>query len=74
MPLFDGFYGNSKAKEALVFYQRDGRFPHGILLEGEEGTGRRKTAVRSVPPLQKNPKGDSPGRADNRAGAGKKIL
>ena len=44
MPLFDGFYGNSKAKEALVFYQRDGRFPHGILLEGEEGTGRRTFA------------------------------
>lgn len=44
MSLFDAFYGNSKAKEALVFYQRDGRFPHGILLEGEEGTGRRTFA------------------------------
>ena len=47
MSLFDEFYGNSKAKEALVFYQRDGRFPHGILLEGEEGTGR-KTFARLI--------------------------
>ncbi len=47
MSLLDGFYGNHKAKEALVFYQRDGRFPHGILLEGEEGTGR-KTFARLI--------------------------
>ncbi|MDD3192723.1 MAG: DNA polymerase III subunit [Oscillospiraceae bacterium] len=44
MSLLDQFYGNSKAKEALVFYQRDGRFPHGILLEGQEGCGRRTFA------------------------------
>ena len=36
-----------QAKEALVFYQRDGRFPHGILLEGEEGSGR-KTFARLI--------------------------
>lgn len=47
MSLLDRFYGNNKAKEALVFYQRDGRFPHGILLEGETGTGR-KTFARLI--------------------------
>ena len=47
MSLLDRFYGNDKAKEALVFYQRDGRFPHGILLEGTEGSGR-KTFARLI--------------------------
>ena len=47
MSLLNRFYGNDKAKEALVFYQRDGRFPHGILLEGEEGSGR-KTFARLI--------------------------
>ena len=47
MTLLDRFFGNNKAKEALVFYQRDGRFPHGILLEGQEGTGR-KTIARMI--------------------------
>lgn len=44
MSQFNQFYGNSKAKEALVFYQRGGRFPHGILLEGEAGSGRKTFA------------------------------
>lgn len=69
MSLLNRFYGNDKAKEALVFYQRDGRFPHGILLEGEEGSGRktfarliaarrivrgRKSSLRPMPPMPEN--------------------
>lgn len=44
MSLLDRFYGNSKTKQALVFFGRDGRFPHGILLEGAPGTGRKTLA------------------------------
>ncbi|MDD2954851.1 MAG: hypothetical protein PHD67_00895 [Oscillospiraceae bacterium] len=40
----DTFYGNRTAKEALVLYKQDGRFPHAILLEGEPGCGRKTFA------------------------------
>ena len=46
MSLLSRFYGNNKVNEALVFYQRDGRFPHGILLEGEAGLGKKTFAKR----------------------------
>lgn len=46
MSLLSRFYGNNKVNEALVFYQRDGRFPHGILLEGEAGLGKKSFAKR----------------------------
>lgn len=89
MSLLDRFYGNDKAKEALVFYQRDGRFPHGILLEGTEGSGR-KTFARLIaaaalcegenppcgqcPPLPENSQRHSSGCADYFVGTGKEIL
>ena len=38
---FDGFTGNEKAKGILSAYVDAGRFPHALLLEGEEGSGRR---------------------------------
>lgn len=38
--LLEPFYGNEKAKQTLVRWMRDGRLPHAILLEGEDGCGK----------------------------------
>ena len=35
--LLEQFYSNDKAKKTLVNFLTDGRFPHTILLEGEDG-------------------------------------
>ena len=37
--LLEQFYSNDKAKKTLVNFLTDGRFPHTILLEGEDGCG-----------------------------------
>jgi len=38
--LLEQFYSNDKAKKTLVNFLTDGRFPHTILLEGEDGCGK----------------------------------
>lgn len=38
--LLDHFYSNDKAKQTLVNFITDGRFPHTLLLEGEDGCGK----------------------------------
>ena len=35
--LLDQFYANDKAKQTLVNFLTDGRLPHTVLLEGEDG-------------------------------------
>lgn len=42
--LLDTFYGNEKAKQTLVRWMRDGRLPHAVLLEGEDGCGKTQFA------------------------------
>lgn len=37
---FEQFYSNDKAKQTLVNFITDGRLPHAILLEGEDGCGK----------------------------------
>lgn len=39
-PLFDTFYDNQKLKQTLIQLLEDGRLPHAILLEGEDGCGK----------------------------------
>lgn len=41
---FDGFAGNDAAKRLLSAYVDGGRFPHALLIEGPEGSGRRTLA------------------------------
>lgn len=38
--LLDQFYANDKAKQTLVNFLTDGRLPHTVLLEGEDGCGK----------------------------------
>lgn len=38
--LLEQFYSNDKAKQTLVNWIADGRLPHTILLEGEDGCGK----------------------------------
>lgn len=38
--LLNHFYSNNKAKQTLVNFITDGRLPHAILLEGEDGCGK----------------------------------
>ena len=38
--LLNNFYCNDKAKQTLVNFITDGRLPHTILLEGEDGCGK----------------------------------
>lgn len=41
---FDGFVGNDEAKRMLSACVDGGRFPHALLIEGPEGSGRRTLA------------------------------
>ena len=38
--LLDQFYQNDKPKHTLVNFITDGRLPHTVLLEGEDGCGK----------------------------------
>ena len=38
--LLEQFYSNNKAKQTLVNWITDGRLPHTVLLEGEDGCGK----------------------------------
>lgn len=40
MELLNQFYSNEKSKQTLVNFITDGRLPHTVLLEGEEGCGK----------------------------------
>ena len=41
---FSDFIGNNKIKEQLTFLQMAGRLPHAIIIEGDEGLGKRTLA------------------------------
>ena len=41
---FEDFVGNEKVKEQLSFLQASGRLPHAIVVEGDEGLGKRTFA------------------------------
>jgi DNA polymerase-3 subunit delta' len=41
---FVDFIGNEKIKEQLTFLQESGRLPHAIVIEGEQGIGKRTLA------------------------------
>lgn len=41
---FEGFIGNQKIKEQLVSLLETGRFPHALIIEGEEGLGKKTLA------------------------------
>ncbi len=43
---FDGFVGNESIKRLLAAEIDGGRYPHALLLEGAEGSGRRTLARR----------------------------
>lgn len=41
---FTDFVGNKKVKEQLTFLQQSNRLPHAIIIEGDEGMGKRTLA------------------------------
>ena len=41
---FTEFRGNARVKEQLVFLAESGRLPHAIIIEGDEGIGKRTLA------------------------------
>lgn len=41
---FSDFVGNGKIKEQLTFLQSSNRLPHAIIIEGDEGLGKRTLA------------------------------
>ncbi len=41
---FNGFAGNEKVKQQLTFLAETGRLPHAIVIEGEDGLGKRTLA------------------------------
>lgn len=41
---FNGLAGNEKIKEQLTFLIKTGRLPHAIVIEGDEGLGKRTLA------------------------------
>lgn len=45
---FFNFVGNEKIKQQLSFLQHSGRFPHALVIEGEEGVGKRTLAKEIV--------------------------
>lgn len=42
--IFTDFVGNEKVKEQLSYLQESNRLPHAIIIEGEEGLGKRTFA------------------------------
>lgn len=38
---FKNFLGNEKVKEQISYLINSSRLPHAIIIEGEEGTGKR---------------------------------
>lgn len=40
MGILDQFYSNDKSKQTLVNFITDGRLPHAVLFEGEDGCGK----------------------------------
>ena len=45
--MFEGFIGNKRIKEQLAALIEAGRFPHALIIEGEEGLGT-KTLAREI--------------------------
>lgn len=61
--LLNQFYSNDKAKKTLVNFLTDGRFPHTLLFEGEDGCGKltfahlTAAALLCEQPLEQRPCG-----------------
>ena len=45
---FVEFVGNERVKEQLTYLQESGRLPHAVVIEGEEGLGKRTLARELV--------------------------
>jgi DNA polymerase-3 subunit delta' len=59
---FVDFIGNEKIKEQLTFLQESGRLPHAIVIEGEQGLGKRTLAREIALNLFCKSEGDTPCR------------
>lgn len=59
---FVDFIGNEKIKEQLTFLHNSGRLPHAIVIEGENGLGKRTLALEIALNLFCRSEGDRPCR------------
>lgn len=57
---FVDFTGNEKIKEQLNFLQKSGRLPHAVIIEGEQGLGKRTLAREIALNLFCRSEGDRP--------------